>query len=509
MATAMLYVGIGVLGVVSFLRLPIDLLPDVAFPTLSVWTTYSDAGPAEVERWVTEPIEQSLYSIPGARGISSRSREGQSLVQLQFGWGTDMEFATLHTREKLDNLIETLPDGADRPTILRSDPTSDPIMTLAVGGTDLLEIREVSEAVFKRRLEQLDGVSMAGLTGGPEPELRVIVDPQDLDVHEVSLDQISRALDLANYNAPGGTIRRGRFEYSLRTLGQFEDENELLDVVISRPEAAGAPPVLLSDVATVVDTIAELETIARYNGEPAIGLQVFKEAGTNTVRVADAVRGTIAERDEYPDFSIEIASSQAAFIRDAISNVVSALLFGGALAFLVLFLFLRDPRYPAAIGLAIPISVMAAFSLCYAFDVSLNIMSLGGLALGVGLLVDNSIVVLENIFRHREASGEGATDSAARGAREVAAAITASTLTTIAVFGPVLYVEGVAGALFSDLSLAVTFSLLASLLVALTLLPVLAAQGRAASAEGMPSALRAIPSGPIHRSRREVIGWLG
>ncbi|WP_423929478.1 efflux RND transporter permease subunit [Candidatus Palauibacter sp.] len=476
-ATAMLYVGIAVVGVVSFLRLPIDLLPDVAFPTLSVWTTYSDAGPAEVERWVTEPIEQSLYSVPGARGISSRSREGQSLVQLEFAWGTDMEFATLHTRENLDNLSERLPDGADRPTILRSDPTSDPIMTLAVSGADLRNLRDLSEVVFKRRLEQLDGVSLAGLTGGPERELRVIVDPEYLDVHEVSLGQISAALDQANYNAPGGTIRRGRFEYSLRTLGQFREVDELLEVVIQRPQRPTGRPVVLADVATVVDTIADLETIARFNGESAIGLQVFKEAGTNTVRVADAVRETLDQlREEFPEIEIEVASSQAAFIRDAISNVVTALLFGGALAFLVLFLFLRDPRYPLAIGLAIPISVMAAFALCYAFDVSLNIMSLGGLALGVGLLVDNSIVVLENIFRHREESGEGARKSAARGAREVAAAITASTLTTIAVFGPVLYVEGVAGALFGDLSLAVTFSLLASLLVALTLLPVLAAQ---------------------------------
>ena len=473
----MLYVGIGVLGVVSFLRLPIDLLPDVAFPTLSVWTTYSDAGPAEVERFITEPIEQQLYSIPGARRISSRSREGQSLVQLQFAWGTDMEFATLHTREKLDNLSDRLPEGSERPTILRSDPTSDPIMTLAVSGTDLRSLRDISEVVFKRRLEQLDGVSLAGLTGGPERELRVIVDPEYLDVHEVSISEISNALDQANYNAPGGTIQRGRFEYSLRTLGQFREVEELLDVVIARPTGPGARPVRLADVATVADTIADLETIARFNGEPAVGLQVFKEAGTNTVRVADGVRETLAQLgEEFPEVSIEVASSQAAFIRDAISNVVSALLLGGALAFLVLFLFLRDPRYPLAIGLAIPISVMAAFALCYAFDVSLNIMSLGGLALGVGLLVDNSIVVLENIFRHREEAGGSARESAGRGAREVAAAITASTLTTIAVFGPVLYVEGVAGALFGDLSLAVTFSLLASLLVALTLLPVLAAQ---------------------------------
>ncbi len=475
-ATAMLYVGIAVLGVVSFARLPIDLLPDVSFPTLSVWTPYTDAAPAEVERWVTEPIERALYSIPGVRDVTSRSQEGQSLVQLQFAWGTDMEFATLHTREQLDNLIETLPQGSDRPVILRSDPTSDPIMTLAVGGSDLRNLRDLSEAVFKRRLEQLDGVSLAGIAGGPERELRVVVDPAQLGVHDVSLEEIKTALDDANYNAPGGTIKRGRFEYSLRTLGQFQAVDQLLDVVIDRPQVGGGSTVRLRDVAVVQDTIAELETIARYNGQTAIGLQIYKEANTNTVRVADRVDETLVQlREEFPGVTIEVASSQAKFIEDAISNVVSALLFGGVLAFLVLFLFLRDPRYPIAIGMAIPISIMAAFALCYAADVSLNIMSLGGLALGVGLLVDNSIVVLENIFRHRETS-EDTNAAASLGAREVAAAITASTLTTIAVFGPVLYVEGVAGALFFDLSLAVTFSLVASLLVALTLLPVLAAR---------------------------------
>ena len=488
-AIAMLYVGIAVVGVVSFLRLPIDLLPDVSFPTLSVWTTYTDAAPAEVERWITEPIERELYSIPGVRDITSRSQEGQSLVQLQFAWGTDMEFATLHTRERLDNLLESLPRGSERPVILRSDPTSDPIMTLAVSGADLRSLKDLSEAVFKRRLEQLDGVSLAGIAGGPERELRVVVDPDLLGVHDVSLDEIGQALDQANYNAPGGTIKRGRFEYSLRTLGQFQAVPQLLDVVISRPQTGGSP-IRLRDVAAVRDTIAELETIARYNGQVAIGLQIYKEAGTNTVRVANRVLDTLDElAAEFPDVTIEVASSQASFIRNAISNVVSALLFGGLLAFLVLFLFLRDPRYPVAIGLAIPISVLAAFALCYAFDVSLNIMSLGGLALGVGLLVDNSIVVLENIFRHREA-GVGSRESASLGAREVAGAITASTLTTVAVFGPVLYVEGVAGALFGDLSLAVTFSLLASLLVALTLLPVLAA--RVASGKGA----RVMPARP-------------
>jgi HAE1 family hydrophobic/amphiphilic exporter-1 len=474
-ATSMLYVAVAVVGVVSFLRLPIDLLPDVAFPTLSVWTGYADAGPAEVERFVTEPVEAALSRVPGVRSVDSRSREGQSLVRLQFYWGTDMEFAMLHVRERLDNLVGVLPESSDRPVILTSDPTNDPILALAVTGADLAELRDLADAVFKRRLEQLDGVALAAITGGPVREIQVVVRPDLLQVHGVTVGEITEALDRANYSAPGGTIRRGRFRYSLRTLGEFQGVSELQDVVVARP--AGGGVVRLRDVATVAEGEAERETIARYDGVPAIGLLVYKEAGSNTVRVAEAVEETLAQlRDEFSGVTIEIASSQATFIRDAISNVVQALALGGVLAFLVLFLFLRDPRYPIAVGLAIPISVLAAFSLCYLSDVSLNVMSLGGLALGVGMLVDNSIVVLENVFRHREEEGRGPVESASIGAREVAGAITASTLTTIAVFGPVLYVEGVAGALFADLSLAVAFSLLASLLVALTLLPVLAAR---------------------------------
>ena len=405
-ATSMLFVAIGVLGVVSFARLPIDLLPDVSFPTLSVWTEYPDAGPAEVERFVTEQVESAVSRVPGARSVDSRSREGQSLVRLQFYWGTDMEFAMLHVRERLDNLASSLPESAERPVILTSDPTNDPIMSLAVTGAPLGELRDLADAVFKRRLEQLDGVALAAITGDPEREIQVEVNPERLASHGVSLADVTTALDAANYSAPGGSIRRGRFRFSLRTLGEFRSVVDLAQVTVARPEQGGV--VRLRDVATVKEGEAEREPVARFNGEPAIGLLIYKESGSNTVRVADDVRSVLAQlASEFPAVQIEVAADQAQFISDAISNVVQALVFGGLLAFLVLFLFLGDPRYPVAIGLSIPISVMAAFALCYLFDVSLNVMSLGGLALGVGMLVDNSIVVLENIFRHREESGFG------------------------------------------------------------------------------------------------------
>jgi HAE1 family hydrophobic/amphiphilic exporter-1 len=302
----------------------------------------------------------------------------------------------------------------------------------------------------------------------------VKVDPGRLEALGVTIDQVSVALDAANYSAPGGTIRRGRYRYALRALGEFQAVNEIGETVVGR--GGSGTVVLLRDVSEVEDGYADRETIARYDGRESVGLLLYKESGANTVQVAERVEEVLGQlRSEYPEVELAVATSQAGFIRDSISNVVQALALGGILAFLVLFLFLHDARYPVAISLSIPISVILTFGLLYVFGVSLNIMSLGGLALGVGMLVDNSIVVLENIFRHRE-RGLGPAAAAALGAREVQAAITASTFTTIAVFGPIIYVKGVAGELFKDLSIAVAVSLLASLLVALTLLPTIAAR---------------------------------
>jgi HAE1 family hydrophobic/amphiphilic exporter-1 len=512
-ATAMAFLAIVLLGVIAFTRLPVDLLPDVAFPTLTVWTQYPEAGPSEVERFVTEPIERQVSRVPGVRSVSSVSREGSSQVQLQFLWGTDMDFATLNIRERLDNVRYELPDDATRPTILRSDPTSEPVMTLASTSesTSLWELKELSENVFKRRLEQIDGVAQAAVAGGLEREIHVRVDPNRLEAVSVTIDQVSQALDAANYSAPGGTIRRGRYRYALRALGEFQTVDEIGETVVGRGSSGSV--VLLRDVSTVEDSFADRETIARYNGRESVGLLIYKESGSNTVQVAERIDDTLdLLREQYPDVEVAIASSQAGFIRDAISNVVQALAFGAILAFLVLFLFLHDGRYPVAISLSIPISVILTFGLLYLFDVSLNIMSLGGLALGVGMLVDNSIIVLENIFRHREQGMEPAA-AAALGAREVQAAITASTFTTIAVFGPIIYVKGVAGELFKDLSIAVAVSLLASLLVALTLLPTIAARIRPAAEAGEEGIAAAAVAGtrrrfiPRLRDYKENMRW--
>jgi HAE1 family hydrophobic/amphiphilic exporter-1 len=475
----MFYIAIVCLGIISFTRLPVDLLPDIAYPKLVVYTTYSGVAPAEVERFVTEPVEQRVSTVPGVEKVESLSREGVSLVLLRFAWGTDMDFAALNVRERLDQLRETLPDLAERPVVLRTDPRSEPIMAISITGKqDLWSLKDVSETVFRRRLEQLDGIAQAAVTGGLDREIHVEVDPQRLRSSGLTLQQVASSLDNANASAPSGTIRMGRFRYPLRTLGEFTSVEEIGDVVVG---GAGGQQIRLRDVATITDGFKERESMAAYNGQEGIGLLVFKESGANTVRVSREAEKVLEQlRKEYPAVQINIANAQAGFVAGAISNLVQEMILGGFLAFLILVLFLRDARFPIAVALAIPISVIVTFALMQLTGVSLNIMSLGGLALGVGMLVDNSIVVIENIVRHRE-KGLLPGLAAAVGTREVQRAITASTLTTIAVFGPIIYVEGVAGQLFGALSLAVAFSLLVSLVVAASLLPMMASRWSTAS----------------------------
>jgi len=510
----MLFVALALLGTLSFRRLPVDLLPDIAYPRLIIHTSYPHVAPAEVERFVSERVEQAAARVPGVREVESVSREGISLVTVRFAWGTDMDFAALSMREALDNLRGTLPELAGRPTVLRTDPRSEPVMALAVsGGTDLWTLKELAETVFRRRLEQIDGVAQVSVTGGLEREIHVEVDPRRLEAHAVTVDEVARALAAANAAAPGGTVRRGRYRLPLRTLGELAAVEEIGDVVVR--EDSGAV-LRVADLARVEDGHRERESIARSDGREAVGLLLFTESGANTVRVARAVEEVLAQlRAAHPEVAIRVAMSQAVFVEEAVDNVVQGLLQGAVLAFLILFLFLRSVRYPVAIALAIPLSVLMTFSLLDLAGVSLNIMTLGGLALGVGMLVDNSIVVLENIFRHRQLVLAPAA-AAALGAEEVQSAITSSTLTTIAVFGPILYVEGVAGELLGPLSLAIAFALLASILVALTLLPAMAARWHDGSPplDSMPSPspdrLRGALLQPLHafdRAFQRFVHW--
>ncbi|MEJ2185420.1 MAG: efflux RND transporter permease subunit, partial [Gemmatimonadota bacterium] len=376
-AVSMFYVAVVFLGFISFSRLPIDLLPDVAYPKLVVYTTYAGVGPAEVERLVTTPIEQELAAVPGMQNVESVTREGVSLVTIRFVWGTDMDFAALNVRERLDNLGDRLPEMAERPVILRTDPRSEPIMAISVAGGDLASLKDLAESVFKRRLEQIDGIAQASVTGGLDREIHVEVDPQQLESYGLTIQQIADALDAANVSMPGGTVRRGRYRYTLRTLGELQNIDEVGNVVIARPsnsssnsnstgqgQGLGQGLIRLRDVAKIDDGFVDQESVARFNGREAVGLLLFKESAANTVRVAGRVADVLAQlRKEYPQVTVDVAMSQAGFIGDAISNVVQALVLGGIQAFLVLFLFLRDARYPIAIALAIPISVVGTFAL--------------------------------------------------------------------------------------------------------------------------------------------------
>lgn len=472
-AVTMFYLGVLLLGVISLSRLPVDLLPDLAYPKLTVQTPFREAPPEEVERLITAPLEASLSTIAGLRRLSSVSSEGMSRITLEFTWGRDMDFAALHVREKLDALGR-LPEGAEEPAVIRLDPASQAFMGLSVTGGNLAPLADLSRNVIKRRMEQLEGVAQARVTGGPKREIHIDLRPERMDPLGLSVAQVASAIDQANRDLPGGTLLRGRYRFSLRTLGAFQSPEEIGQVVVKR--GAGGHRVLLSEIADIDNGFQEPESITQYNGRLSVGVLLYKESGANTVRVAGAVQTVLRELEkEYPQLTLTVAFNQAGFISQAISNLLWAIALGGVLAFLVLFVFLHDARHPMAVGVAIPLAIIATFTLMHFSGVTLNLMSLGGLALGVGMLVDASIVVLENIFRHHE---EGATlqEAAVSGTSQVAMAVTASTFTTMAVFLPVLYVKGVAGQLFRDQALTVTFSLLASLAVSLTLLPVMAAR---------------------------------
>lgn len=509
-ATGMLFIGILLLGLISLSQLSVDLLPNLAYPKLTVRTTCSDVGPQEIEELITRPVEEVLATIPGLRQIHSSSREGVSLVTTEFLWGTNMDFAMLNVREKLDQLRWSLPDEAGRPTIIQLDPRSRPILALSVSGQNLVQIKQLTRDVIKRRLEQLKGVALAQVVGGLEREIQVEVDLPKLTVLGLNPDQIIQAISAANVNLPGGTIKQGLFRFSLRTLGEFQSPDEIQNVVLNHTK--DGHPILLRDVATVTDGFAERESLTRFNGHESIGVLILKESGANTVEVTRSVRQIMHElRAEYPEIELVVAFEQARFISEAIENLIQNIVYGGLLAFVVLLFFLQDFRQPTYIALSIPISIITTFVLLYFMDISLNIMSLGGLALAVGMLVDNSIVVLENIFRHQE-SGLERSQAAILGTEEVGLAVTAGTVTTIAVFLPVVYVYGVAGQLFREQAITVTFSLVASLVVALTLLPMLLAHFFVRKSKPFESKTRATdPTRPVAGFRKWVrlpLKWL-
>jgi len=492
-AVTMVFLAALVFGFVGYQRLAVELMPDISYPTITVRTVYDGAAPQEIEAQVSRPVEEALATLDGLVTLDSRSRAGSSDVVLGFDWGTDMASASQTIRENLQTTW--LPEDAERPLILRYDPSLDPFLRVALaldaedddapsGDKGLFLLREVAEDELKRELEGLPGVAAVQVQGGLEREIRVQLREDWLAARKVTLDDVRNALSSENINLSGGSIVEGDVEYLIRTLNQFQGVHDLADLRIRRPDGVRVP---LTDVALLSEAHKEREVITRLNGGEAVLIEVFKEADANVVEVARRVKAAL-NGDGVPEemggdpglagnlpdgTTLAVLDDQAAFIELAIGNLWSTALLGGVFAVAVLFLFLRDFRATAVIGVAIPVSVVVGFAPLYLLGVSLNLMSLGGLALGVGMLVDNAVVVLESIQRYRE-EGHDRRDAAVIGTSDVAAAVVASTLTTVAVFFPIAFVEGVAGELFGDLSLAVVSSLVASLAAALFMVPMLA-----------------------------------
>lgn len=494
------------LGFVSYGRLPVDLLPNMSFPGAAVITTYPGAAPQEVESLVTQPIEEALGRVTNVRQISSVSKEETSMVIVEFEWGTDMDFATLDMREKVDLIKRYLPSDVSAPMVVKFDPSMMPIMMVSLTGDQgPVGLLQVAEDTAKPQLERVEGVASVGVIGGQTQEVRISVDQSKLLVNGISWTQVSGALRGLNINLPGGRVTENGLDYLLRSMGQASNLDELRNLVVGFKTAApsapllppgvtlppgvslpsgttgatggGAPrPVRLSDVADVTLTTGDVRTLSRLNSSDSVVLVIQKAATANTVQVARRVEEQLdkLKADLPGGTSTVVTMNQADFISAAIKTVTDNAWQGALLAVAILFLFLRNMRSVIIIGLAIPISVIGTFVLMYFDHLSLNLMTLGGLALGIGMLVDNSIVVLENIFRRMQ-EGEKALEAAINGGRQVAMAITASTLTTVVVFLPVVFVGGMSGMLFKELSLTVTFSLLTSLAVALTFVPMAAA----------------------------------
>ncbi len=463
------------LGSIAFFHLPVDLMPELVYPTLTVRTDYPNVGPQEIEDLITRPVEEAVAAIGGVETISSSSSEGQSSVRVAFTWGTDLDGAADEVRSRIDRIRGSLPDGAEPPTVFKFDLASFPILFLGVSSPTMgpIELREFTEERIERRLERVAGVASVDVRGGLRRQIQVNLDRDKMLALDLSADRITRLLDQENLNRPAGKVEKGNLDVFLRTVGEYKAAPEVGKTVVA---VRDGKPIYLRDIAEVKDGVEEVTNLTRINGQPGIRLSINKQSGANTVEVAQGVRAEVERiKKDFPDVQVTTIIDTSEYIHNAIGNVRSSAVLGGLLAIVVLLFFLRSGRSTFVIATAIPISIVATFALIYFTGYTLNIMTFGGLALGVGMLVDNAVVVLENVFRKRE-EGADAVESAVVGTQEVATAITASTLTTMAVFLPIVFMEGVSGVMYKQLAVVVAFALFASLAVALTLIPVLSAR---------------------------------
>ncbi|MFH2001372.1 MAG: efflux RND transporter permease subunit [Planctomycetota bacterium] len=473
--TTMITLIVVILGCVSLFRLRIDLLPTIEMPTLTVSTEYENASPEVVERLVTQIVEEILATVPGVEEMTSVSSEGQSNVQVRFAWGTNLDTAVSDVRSRLEDEISELPEEINRPQIRKFDIASYPVVIVGISSRlDPVELTDLIDRQVRYRFARVPGVAQADLFGGFEREIRIEVDPEKIKALGLPLDRVLTAIRDANLDQPAGQIEQGRYQVTLRAPAEFMDLEQIRRTVITMRQGA---PVPLGQIAEIRDTYRKLTRIVRVNGDLGLRIGIRKQADANTVEVSKAILAEIEQVNaDFPQIRVVPVVNQGNFIERSIANVAHSVLYGGGLAIIVLLFFLRNIRSTVVISLAIPISIIATFSLIYFGGFTLNLMTLGGLALGVGMMVDNSIVVLENIYRRRSELCESPIDASVRGSEEVASAIIASTITTLVIFLPLVFVRGVSGILFKELAYVIVFSLICSLLVALSLVPMLSSK---------------------------------
>ena len=462
------------LGTISLNRLPIDLFPEIQLPIAVVVTSYTEAGPQEVENLVTKRIEGAIATVGNIDTVNSITSQGSSIIIAQFNVGTDMDFASLEMREKIDMVKGFLPEDASEPMVLKIDPNIMPILQISLStGGDLAELQSLAEDTLSQRFERIEGIASVSIGGSFIKEIEIVLDRDSLSGYGLSIGQLAQIIGASNMNLSGGTVDKGTQKLSVRVVGEFSTVDEIRDMPIT---LATGEVIKLGDIAVVKMVAKDISTVSRTNGKDSINISIQKQSGKNTVQAANLVNKEIESiKRDYPSIDIDVVMDNSTMIKDSINNVAKNAVIGSILAIVILYIFLKNIRTTLIIGVSIPISLIASFTLLYVNGITLNMMTLGGLALAVGMLVDSAIVVLENIYRFK-AEGYSGYEAAIKGASEVGMAITASTLTTIAVFVPIVFVEGLIGTIFKDFALTVTLSLGASLLVSLTLIPVLSSK---------------------------------
>lgn len=465
-----------ILGFFTLNRMVLDLYPDMKFPMAVVITTYSGAGPEEVESQVTKTIEGAVNTVSGIKTVQSYSRSGSSVILASFDWGTDMDNAIVNMREKIGLVEAALPDEAEKPMVLKMDLNMMPIMQIGISGDNLslAELQSIAEDKIQPRLERIPQIASIAITGGLEEEIRVEVDPAKLQNYGLTLSQVNQVLQMENFNSSSGTVKEGQHQYFVRSLQQFESIDDIKDVAIL---TSTGNIVYLRDIADIVDGYKEDTQLTRVNQNAAVGIHLMKQSDANTVEACDAVKAELEKIKAESDVNLQfnIVTDQSSFIKESLQSTQSTMWEGALLAMLVLFLFLRNFSSTFIVFTAIPLSIIATFILMYFNGNTLNLITLGGLSLGIGRMVDDSIVVFENIYRHRKL-GLPPLEAALTGASEVGSAVMAATMTLIAVFLPILFVQGLASVIFKPMAITISFAIFCSLLVALTVVPLMSSQ---------------------------------